>query len=62
MNLMIEQIKWGIFINDNELKEAGIVFSGDRAKILIRIQEKARNFSFNVPKNVYYSCNDLYRA
>ena len=59
INLLIEQAKRGIYINDNDLKEAGIIIPGDRAKILIRIQEKAGNFFFNVPKNVYYSCNDL---
>ena len=44
---------------ENELKEAGISCPGDRAKILIRIQEKAGNFRFNVPKSVYYTCKNL---
>ena len=59
INLIIEQAQKGIYIKDNELKEAGIILPGDRAKILIRIQEKAKNFPFAVPKNVYYTCNDL---
>ena len=59
INLIIEQAQKGIYIKDNELKEAGIILPGDRAKILIRIQEKAKNFTFAVPKNVYYTCNDL---
>ena len=62
INLIIDQAKKGIYITDNELKEAGIIIPGDRAKILIRIQEKAGYFSYNVPKNVYYSCNDLNKA
>ena len=59
INLIIDQAQRGIYIKDNELKEAGITIPGDRAKILIRIQEKAGNFGFAVPKNVYYVCNDL---
>ena len=59
INLIIEQAQKGIYIKDNELKEAGIILPGDRAKILIRIQEKAKNFSFSVPKNVYYTCSNL---
>ena len=59
INLIIEQAQKGIYIKDSELKEAGILVPGDRAKILIRIQEKAGNFGFTIPKSVYYSCNDL---
>lgn len=59
INLIIDQAKKGIYITDSELKEAGIMIPGDRAKILIRIQEKAGNFGFTIPKSVYYSCNDL---
>ena len=59
INLIIEQARKGIYIKDNELKEAGIILPGDRAKILIRIQEKAGNFGFTIPKRVYYVCNNL---
>ena len=59
IDLIIEQAQQGIYIKDSELKEAGITVPGDRAKILIRIQEKAGNFGFAVPKNVYYICKDL---
>jgi hypothetical protein len=59
INLIIEQAQKGIYIKDNELKEAGILVPGDRAKILIRIQEKAGNFGFTIPKSVYYYCNNL---
>ena len=59
IELIIDQAQKGIYIKDSELKEAGITIPGDRAKILIRIQEKAGNFGFTVPKNVYYVCQDL---
>ena len=60
INLIIEQTKNNeLGINDKELKEIGIQLPGDRAKILIRIQEKAGNFSFKIPENVYYICEDL---
>ena len=56
INLILEQSKNGIAsIKDSELKEAGINIPGDRAKILIRIQELSKNFKFLVPKEVYYS-------
>ena len=56
IKIILEQAQKGIYIKDSELKEAGILIPGDRAKILIRIQEKAGNFKFNVPKSVYYVC------
>ena len=59
INLIIDQAQRGIYIKDNELKEADILLPGDRAKILIRIQEKAGNFGFTVPKSVYYVCQNL---
>jgi hypothetical protein len=59
IELIIDQAQKGIYIKDSELKEAGITIPGDRAKILIRIQEKAGNFGFTVPKSVYYVCKDL---
>ena len=59
MKIIIAQAQKGIYIEDSELKEAGILFPGDRAKILIRIQEKAGNFRFAVPKSVYYTCKNL---
>ena len=60
INLILEQSKnGGTSIQDNELKEAGISIPGDRAKILIRIQELSNNFSFPVPKEVYHTIEDL---
>ena len=59
IKIIIEQAQKGIYIKDSELKEAGILIPGDRAKILIRIQEKAGNFKFAVPKSVYYTCRNI---
>ena len=56
IQLLINQTKSGSAINDKQLKEAGINSPGDRAKILIHLQEKAGNFIFPIPKEVYYIC------
>ena len=58
IQLLINQTKKGITIKDKQLKEAGINIPGDRAKILIRLQEKAGNFVFPIPKEVYYVCQN----
>ena len=58
MNI-IEETKNGHYINDYQLKNIGINKSGDRAKILIRIQEISNSFDFTMPKAVYYYTNDL---
>lgn len=60
INLILDQSKnGGGSIQDNELKEAGISIPGDRAKILIRIQEISNNFPFPVPKEVYHTIEDI---
>ena len=60
INLILEQSKnGGTSIQDHELKEAGISIPGDRAKILIRIQELSNNFPFPVPKEVYHTIEDI---
>ena len=56
IHLLINQTKSGSAIKDKQLKEAGINSPGDRAKILIHLQEKAGNFIFPIPKEVYYIC------
>ena len=58
INLLIEQMRTNIPIKDSELKNAGIDIPGDRAKILIRLEEKGNLFPFPIPKNVYYSLED----
>ena len=59
INLLLEEAKKGDIVKDQELKEAGINIPGDRAKILIRIKEKANIFGFNVPKSVYHTCQNF---
>ena len=44
---------------DKQLKLIGINIPGDRAKILIRFEEKANMFEFSIPKSVYYTCYNL---
>ena len=48
--IIIEDAKKGVFLTDELLKTIGINKPGDRAKILIRIKEKANLFEFDVPK------------
>ena len=55
INLVINQMKTGNPINDDILREIGIERPGDRAKILIRIQECAGLFEFKIQfEPVYY--------
>ena len=58
INLLIEQMRTNLPIKDSELKNAGINLPGDRAKILIRLEEKGNLFPFSVPKNVYYTIDE----
>ena len=59
LSSFVSQFKSGIAITDKQLKETGIIKPGDRARILIRLQEKADNFKFVVPRAVYHICYDL---
>ena len=54
IQLLIEQEKICNAINDSQLKEIGILLPGDRAKILIHLEEKAGKYNFTLPKNIYY--------
>ncbi|MCQ2819362.1 MAG: hypothetical protein MJ252_19035 [archaeon] len=58
INLIINQTKKGMGITDSNLRDSGISFPGDRAKILIKLQDEAHNFKFDIPKSVYYTCSD----
>ena len=57
INLIISQMKTGLPINDDVLREIGITRAGDRAKILIRIQEVAKMFDFKIPFEAVYYIN-----
>ena len=51
---IIEDTKKGDYIKDTQLNQIGINKPGDRAKILIRLEEKANLYDFDIPKAVYY--------
>ena len=49
INLIVHQMKEGFPVLDDTLKEIGISSPGDRAKILIRMQQVSNGFSFDFP-------------
>ena len=59
INMVIDDTKLGNHLTDKQLKDIGINIPGDRAKILIRFEEKANMFEFTIPKSVYYICYNL---
>ena len=60
IKLIIEQTKNNTLgITDENLKESGILIPGDRIKIIIKIQDLANNFSFEIPNEVFYCCDKL---
>ena len=63
IKLIIEQTKKNeLGITNENLKEAGILLFGDRIKIIIRVQELSNNFPYSIPKEVYYTCENLINA
>ena len=59
INLLISQSQTDNPITDVQLKEIGINKIGDRARILIRLEENANNFGFSLPNEVYYICENI---
>jgi ankyrin repeat protein len=59
INMVIDDTKLGNHLTDKQLKDIGINIPGDRAKILIRFEEKANMFEFTIPKSVYYISYNL---
>lgn len=57
IKLILNQMKSGFGITDANLKEVGITKAGDRARILIRLQELSNGFDFSIPFNVVYYYN-----
>ena len=63
INLIVSQMKNGLPISDDALREIGISRPGDRAKILIRIQEISHLFEFKIPfESVYYINRKSYQT
>ena len=55
VSVLIEQTRTDIAISDKILKDIGFNLIGDRAKILVRLEEKAGLFGFGLEKEkVYY--------
>ena len=44
---------------DKELKDSGVELPGDRARIQIKLEEKANKYKTALPKCVYYMCKNL---
>ena len=58
INLIVHQMKEGFPVLDDTLKEIGISSPGDRAKILIRMQQVSNGFSFDFPfEQVFFKNN-----
>lgn len=55
LDLILNEVKIydGCPINNNDLRLIGIINPGDRAKILIRLEEISNCFSFNIPEDIY---------
>ena len=59
VNLLIYQARTENPITDLQLKEVGIKNMGDRARILIKLEESANNFGYSLPNEVYYICDNI---
>ena len=58
INLILKQMNEGFPVLEDTLKEIGIIPAGDRAKLLIRLQEVSNGFDFNFPfEEVYFKNN-----
>ena len=58
INLILNQMKEGFPILDDSLKEIGVSSPGDRAKILIRMQQMTGGFDFDFPfEQVFFKNN-----
>ena len=57
LNVLINQMKKGLSITYQNLKDIGITSPGDKSKILIHLEEISQNFDFNLEKDIIYSNN-----
>lgn len=55
LNILIKMTKNGIAINNQNLIDIGIYNAGDRAKILIHLEEKAKIFPIECEKHIIYN-------
>lgn len=55
LQVLIRQMKGGLALSYQNLKDIGIGIPGDRAKILIHLEEISGNFEFSLEKDIIYS-------
>ena len=55
LEVLVNQTKNGIALSEKNLKDTGIKLKGDRAKILIHLEELAGNFHFLLEKDIIYN-------
>lgn len=58
INLIINQTQFNISVSDKNLRDIGIRLPGDRAKILVRLEEKAGRFPYEIDKCKVYFNNE----
>ena len=52
---LVDQMKTDNFLKESDLKEIGIKKAGERARIIIKLEEEAKLFAFPVPRLTYES-------
>ena len=57
LNVLINQMKKGLSITYQNLKDIGITSPGDKSKILVHLEEISQNFNFDLEKDIIYSNN-----
>ena len=62
LKILIEMTKSGIAISNQNLRNIGISKAGDRAKILIRLEEKAGIFPVDLEDKVIYNNNSKHNS
>ena len=55
LDVLISQTKKGIALSDQNLKDIGIKLPGERAKILVHLEEISGNYKFNLDKEIVYA-------
>ena len=55
LDVLISQTKKGIALSNQNLKDIGIKLPGERAKILVHLEEISGNFNFNLDKEILYA-------
>ena len=58
INLIVSQTQFNISVSDKNLRDIGIRSPGDRAKILVRLEEKAGRFPCEIDKSKVYFNNE----